>query len=309
MNALLNGFNAIASNVAVILFPIVLDVFLWLGPRLKADALLSPIMDLLPEMQRQAPADQAKLFGQIMTDFYNGFNLFSVFRTYPLGVFSLLSVNISVKSPLGTRAALGVADAGVLFILLLVLTVIGWVAGSLYFGAVARVALKPKMGPGILRTLLQSVLLSGVWLLLFMLGNLPGLVFLWGVTLLNDLMRSILLMLLVVPASWVILSIFFSFHGIFANAENAFASTRNSLRLLRYGLPSLGWFAMLALVISQGMDMLWRAAPAESWMMGVGILGHAFISSGLLAASFIYYRDLNIWIEHARDLVKQIAQA
>ena len=44
---------------------------------------------------------------------------------------------------------------------------------------------------------------------------------------------------------------------------------------------------------------LWHAAPADSWMMGVGILGHAFISTSLLAASFIYYRDLNLWIETA----------
>jgi hypothetical protein len=28
-----------------------------------------------------------------------------------------------------------------------------------------------------------------------------------------------------------------------------------------------------------------------------GIFGHAFISTALLAASFIYYRDLNDWVE------------
>jgi hypothetical protein len=75
--------------------------------------------------------------------------------------------------------------------------------------------------------------------------------------------------------------------------------------MLRYALPPLGWFAMLAIIISQGMDMLWRVPPAESWMMGIGILGHAFICTGLLAASFIYYRDLNAWIESAQQWLKK----
>jgi len=62
---------------------------------------------------------------------------------------------------------------------------------------------------------------------------------------------------------------------------------------------------MLTIVISQLMDMLWRVPPTESWMMGVGILGHAFISTSLLAASFIYYRDLNTWIESAQQWLKK----
>jgi hypothetical protein len=39
--------------------------------------------------------------------------------------------------------------------------------------------------------------------------------------------------------------------------------------------------------------------------MGIGILGHAFISTSLLAASFIYYRDLNTWIESAQQWLKK----
>lgn len=305
VNALLSGFNAIANNVAVILFPAALDVFFWLGPRLKADALLSPIMDMLPQVQIQAPADQVKLITQAMTDIYNGYNLFSVLRTFPMGIFSLLNVNISVNSPLGARVAIDVQGALITVGLALVLTFLGWVVGSLYFRAVARVTLKPKEAQGLWHSILHSVLLSGVWMLLFLLANLPVLIFLWVISLLDGVLRTVILMLVAVPASWVILSIFFSYYGIFTNAQNAFVSTRNSIRMLRYALPPLGWFCMMAFVINQGMNMIWRAAPAESWMMGVGILGHAFVSTGLLAASFIYYRDLNAWIESAQQWLKK----
>jgi len=310
VTALINGFNAIAGNVAVILFPVVLDLFFWLGPRLKMDTLLSPFMDLLlPQIRAlppsQAPADQVRIVIQGLTDFYNGANLFSVFRTFPLGVFSLMSVNISVNSPLGVRMALDVPNPLAIFGLVLVLTFLGWLGGGLYFRAVSRVALNLKEGPGVFRSLLHGVLLSGAWMMCLFMSLLPIMIALWWLGTQNAFWRTFLLMLLAIPASWAVLAIFFSFHGIFVNAQNAFTSTRSSLRLLRYGLPPLGWFTMLTLLISQAMNLLWRVAPADSWMMGIGILGHAFVSTSLLAASFIYYRDLNTWIESALQWLKK----
>lgn len=302
---MINGFNAVASNVAVILFPVALDVFLWLGPRLKADTLLAPLMEILPDIQAQAPADQARFVTQFLTDFHDGVNLFSVFRTFPLGIFSLMSTNISVKSPLGTRFAVDVPGWVLAFGIMLVLTFLGWLAGSLYFRSVSRVALKLSKGPGLMRSMLHGAVLSVTWMLLFAVANFPVLILLWVLSMLSALLRTILLVLLSIPVAWVLLAIYYSFYGIFANAQNAFSATRNSFRMLRYGLPPLGWFTMLTVLIGQGMDMLWRVPPAESWMMGVGILGHAFVSTSLLAASFIYYRDLNLWIETALQWLKK----
>jgi hypothetical protein len=36
----------------------------------------------------------------------------------------------------------------------------------------------------------------------------------------------------------------------------------------------------------------------------VGILGHAFVSTSLLAASFIFYQDMQTWIEAALQWMK-----
>lgn len=305
VKALVSGFNAIAANIAVILLPVALDLFLWLGPRLNANALLAPIMQALPEVRAQVPVEQAKIFTQMLTEFYNGFNIFSVLRTFPLGVFSLMSVNISVKSPLGTRPGLDTGGWLAAIGLILLLTLLGWIAGSFYFRAVSRVALKTTAASGWFHTVLHATLLSGFWMLFFAFANLPLFIFLWLISLLSGLVRTILIVLLAVPISWAVLTIFFSFYGIFSDGQNAFVSTRNSLHMLRYGLPPLGWFTMMALVINQGMDLLWRIPPAESWMAGIGILGHAFISTSLLAASFIYYRELSAWIEDAMQWLKK----
>jgi len=304
ISILVSGFNAIASNVSVILIPVALDLFLWLGPRLKADTLLAPLLDALPDIQSQVPADQAKEMVSILTEFGNSFNLFSIFRTFPLGVFSLMTSKLAISSPLGPRTGIDLPNWLVAFGIVLVLTFFGWLGGSFYFRAVSRVALKLEKAPGIFRTMLHGVLLSGAWLLLFSVINLPVLIGFWLLSLLGGILRTVVVFLLVIPASWLMLFIFFSFHGIFANTQNAFASARNAFRLLRYGLPPLGWFVMLSILISQGMDMLWRIPPADSWMMGIGILGHAFVSTSLLAASFIYYRDLNVWIESTLQWLK-----
>jgi hypothetical protein len=38
----------------------------------------------------------------------------------------------------------------------------------------------------------------------------------------------------------------------------------------------------------------------------VGIAGHGFISTALLAASFIYYRDMNEWLNTVYERFQQL---
>jgi hypothetical protein len=100
------------------------------------------------------------------------------------------------------------------------------------------------------------------------------------------------------------LMVFFSTHGVFIRSKNAFTTLAQNFRVLRHALPPLGWFALVSIVISQGMDLIWLMPSADTWMALVGILGHAFISTGLLAASFIFYRDLTTWVDEALAWLK-----
>lgn len=295
IKTILAGFNAIANRPAVILFPALLDMFLWLGPRIKGDSLLAPLMATLPEMQSQLPAGYATF----LTDFNNGLNLFSILRTFPLGIFSLMSGNIDVQSPLGLRYALGSPDPISAIGVIILLTILGWIGGSLYFYAVSRASVKPQAPAGIFRTSIQAILLSICWVIITSMTNLSLILILWMISLLGTILRLLAFLLLSLPVAWVLLLVYYSFFGIFIKAQNLLESIKSSFRMLRFGLPPIGWFTFLSLLISQMMDMLWRAAPANSWMSAVGIFGHAFISTGLLAASFIYYQELNTWIDSA----------
>jgi hypothetical protein len=45
------------------------------------------------------------------------------------------------------------------------------------------------------------------------------------------------------------------------------------------------------------MNLLWELPDPTSWLTLIGIAGHAFIVTRLLAATFIYYRDGLRWMQ------------
>ena len=112
------------------------------------------------------------------------------------------------------------------------------------------------------------------------------------------------MILLALLALWLILPVFFSPHGIFAGRQDAFSAIRNSLKMIRYTLPTSGLFLMGFILIGQGLDFLWRTPLEISWWTLVGITGHAFISTALLAASFVYYHDVNAWLTAILEQIK-----
>jgi len=90
--------------------------------------------------------------------------------------------------------------------------------------------------------------------------------------------------------------VFFSAHGIFILQLDAFRSILGSLRMVRFTLPNTGLFLLVFVLINTGLNFLWNTPTQNSWWMLVGIAGHAFVSTALLAGSFIYYRDINAWL-------------
>jgi hypothetical protein len=98
-------------------------------------------------------------------------------------------------------------------------------------------------------------------------------------------------------AIWLVVPLFFAGHGIFLRSQSAFASVVSGVQMARFSLPNSSLFVLTVLFISIGLNYLWRIPGPDSWMLLVGIFGHAFITTALLAASFIYYRDMNGWLK------------
>jgi hypothetical protein len=78
------------------------------------------------------------------------------------------------------------------------------------------------------------------------------------------------------------------------------------VRITNATLPTTVLFFLSIFVLTQGLDILWQIPPSSSWLSLLGIAGHAFIVSGLLSASFVYYRDADRWVTSMSSPMKTI---
>ena len=95
---------------------------------------------------------------------------------------------------------------------------------------------------------------------------------------------------------WIIFPLLFSAHGIFVNRRKMWFSIKQGVLITRMTLPTTTLFFLVFLLLSQGFNYLWRIPPENSWLMLIGLAGHAFVTTGLLSASFVYYRDADRWV-------------
>jgi len=228
------------------------------------------------------------------------FNLLVSIRTLPVGIASLMSGRMPLLSPLGAPTTLQVDSAGQLVGLFLILTLIGWSLGGLYFYRVSRlVTSKPGAGsppsPG--RAVTQTILYSLIWTILIWSVGLPVLFILTLAFAVNSWLGQGLLLFLGFASLWLLVPLFFSPHGMYLRRQNALASFLGGFRLTRFTLPSSSLFVLAVFLVGAGLNLLWAVPAEDSWLTLVGILGHAFITTALLASSFVYYQDMSAWLQ------------
>lgn len=298
------GFDIIAANISVILLPLALDLWLWLGPHLRVDQLFKPFFD---EMSRYSAlsglpsADVLRVqetYAAISVELQT-FNLMSMLRTFPIGVFSLMSGKMPGETPFGTVSAIHVDSPLTLFGWMALLTSAGWISGGLFFRWVSVVVANPSKPEPFQfgHSVMQTTLLSVLWIFLTLMIGIPVFLTLALVIIASPLLAQGMLLILGLLSMWLVVPLFFSPHGIFLAHENAFVSVYTSLRMARFTLPTSSLFVLSVLLIAYGLNYLWNIPSSSSLMALVGIAGHAFITTSLLAASFIYYRDMQVWLQ------------
>ncbi len=316
MGSLRAGFDAVSSHVSLILLPAVLDILLWLGPRLGINRLVSPVLRLMFEQYRLTATSAADLkqFAQTQTlisDTVARFNLFSLLgrlQLFPIGVSSLLAQKAPIQTPLGSQQVVEISSWLVFVGLAFVLVILGWVLGGLYFHWVSGIVLEDaqhEMEISSARAIVQTLILSAIWMISLFILVIPLTVVFIVLFALNPVLASGAAFVLLLLSFWLVVPVFFTPHGIFIRRQNAFYSIFTSLRMARFTLPTSGLFVVAVLLLSTGLNILWKVPPDNSWMMLVGIGGHAFITTALLAASFVYYRDMNAWLQTVFERLQQ----
>jgi len=287
--------------------PAALDVLLWLGPRLSADVLIEQARLSLPSFESLQKLVVQSGAGEPVTH-VNLFSLLGRLPLFPVGVSSLLAQKIPVETPFGLQRVVEITSSAVVVGLVFLLVMSGWVIGGLYFRWVSGIVLgdaQREMEISSMRAVIQTLILSTIWVVGLIVIAVPLTVILLLLLMLNPVLASGAAFVILLLSFWLIVPLFFTPHGIFVRRQNALYSIFTSLRMARFTLPTSGMFVVSVLLLTTGLNYLWNVPPDDSWMKLVGIGGHAFITTALLAASFVYYRDMNVWLQTVFERLQQ----
>jgi len=309
ISSLRAGFDVVSSHVWLILAPIAMDVFLWLGPRLGTRNLFTSILEQSIEiMEGTRPVQPEDI--QVLNDFISRWNLLSWLRTFPVGIPSLEAY--AFQNDLQSQTPLGMPDVTQVGSFLdfagwgLLLTFAGWIGGGLYFRWVSVATLgEEEAGITPMRAISQTIFLSFGWMAGAFGVVLPMLLVLGVLLSISPVLVNTLVIVILLLSYWLIVPVFFMPHGIFTRRQNALYSILSSLRMSRFTLPTSGMFVFSVFLLARGLSYLWSVPKNDSWMTLVGIGGHAFITTAVLAASFVYYRDMNVWIQNTLEQLQQ----
>jgi hypothetical protein len=308
ISSLVAGFDTITNHIVLILFPVGLDILLWFGPHFRLKTLISSfISDLtsLPGFDAPEMEEILQPSMELWSVMAEQFNLLTTLRSYPIGIPSLMVSNQPVRVPVGRPMMVDISTLGIAILLLMIFTVLGLILGALFFSLVAQATLKGEIRWR--RALsrwpwmsLQVLLLALLWVGLMLVVSVPASCLLTFGALGGLSLGQFAILLYGGFMIWLIFPLLFSPHGIFVNRHRAWVSVIQGVRITNITIPRTIIFFLTLLLLSQGMDILWRIPPEDSWLTFIGIIGHAFVSTGLLAASFVYYRDADLWLSSLR---------
>jgi len=309
MQSLLAGFDTISNHIGLVLFSVLLDLILWFGPRVSLGKLFEPFLipdPSIPELQNEEIFEMVRM---TMTEF----NLLSVLRTFPVGTPSLLASQVIMGNPLGTQLIFEPMSFRSSLLLWLVLIVLGIALGTFYFDAVAQVAIYEKINwknitKSWLWSFAQISLLTIIWFIL-LLGLLVPFSCIFSLLLFMGAQLQLFTLFIAVIVGgvlvWLLIPLVFTPHGIFINRRKVWESMKDSIRIIKLTLPTTSLFLLSIVVLSEGLNILWNVPAEKSWWFLVGIIGHAFVTAGLLAASFIYYQEAGNWSDRLVEEVKK----
>jgi hypothetical protein len=139
-----------------------------------------------------------------------------------------------------------------------------------------------------LRSTLRLVGLGLVFLAVLMMVWLPLLPI---ALLVGMLAGSMAIFVLLAGLVLVIMYLSLSVPAIVLNGRTVLQSVFESIRLVHSNAQQTITLLFAVILVGAVTSRLWQMADDGSWLTIVSIAGHAFISTALLAAIFVFYRD------------------
>ena len=285
------GYAVVNRRPWIVLIPVSLDLFLWLGPRISVAPLVGQLLSrpgLQLGFQDAGTLDAAR---QVVLAAADDINLLALLAPGWVSVPSIMALaggrgpftfvsSWATALLLSLAALLGGALLGCIYRSIIAQQVS---AGTFSLSDVPRDALR-----GWLRAVGLALLLTGAGLLL----GVPVVLAVAGATLIARELGSFGMALLMTVVLWIQFYLFFAPDAIFVSRVGPLRAIRGSIAVVRANFWAAIRIIVLITIILLGMGQVWLAVAARApWGPALGILGNAYIASGLVAASMLFYRE------------------
>ena len=307
VNALGLGFEAVLRALWVLLLPLALDVFFWLGPHSSIHTLFERLIVVMG--QTTLPEDSQQNWDEVrrfLSDVGNNFNLFGLLATDFAGLrllpipslkaFELPESGEQVLAQVGQANLIVLESASQALGVAMLLLLLGMLIGALFLTLIAdRVrpvrpdvrSLPRRVLSSWLRMLLFVALLFGIYLVL----GVPFLLVMTLVWLVNEALGLLLVLLGWTATFWLLFFLTFVTYAIVLDYEGVLQAAWHSANVVRRNLLSTFWLLLVSNLIVAGTAIIWQNFESSAPGNVLAIVGNAFIGSGLVAATFFFYQD------------------
>jgi hypothetical protein len=331
INSLSNGFDAVTKRIWLISIPVLLDIYLWVGPRLSIHLLVERILSTVALPSSASPDELLALteMSGLLEQASQSFNAFSFLVVRKLGMPSLISPNpwletlgitlnisrlITFQAPEASFLSrplpvMEVGSESVLLGLYILLSLLGMLIGCSYLGFIAQEVRDARMNVAhILRRVWVWWARVALMALLFFMGLLMlGVPLLVIVALLSLLSRNLaqlvgtfIFISSIWIGMWIYIYLFFFVNALILNDTGILRAIWDSFNVVRRNFWSTIGFMLVIGLIGAGFSIIWRMLTINTWGTLLAIIGNAYVGSGLAAASFTFYRDKYVaWQELA----------
>ena len=279
--------------------PIILDLFLWFGPRISVESL---ILSLVDRVEAQGGAD-----GEIMSqlrDVAVQVDLLSLLAFQTPSIMRLLN---PLHMPFGAaRSLIGVTDASTALALGVLVLILGVLIASVFRVPIARVVRDGKPGWSSIgipiasawwrQILLYIILILGAVLVAVPLALLATVLSLGGLPAMPLVAAGLQVVVL-----WLGVFLFFVIDAIVLSEVGPIRAVWFSVNVVRRNFWSSLGFMVLSLVILGGLWQVFLIVGQVALGVPLAILGSAYIASGLDTARLLFFRDrLARWQQQQR---------
>jgi len=311
IEALTSGFNLVARQPWLILLPIALSLFLWLGPRLSPEPLARQIVDSLlvnPVSQASEYAESFRTAADSLIRSAQNTNLFA-----------LLTFGIPSFAPLPKgHSVLELSDLPAALALTVVLLACGVYLMAAYLGLIARqvradgMLLGHVLGRSVRHTwrfIVVGVLIAGATLML----SIPGMAVAGFLALVSAgsalAVMSLMTWGILLAGIWLLFYLFFVADAIVLDNVGVRQAIGRSLAVVRRNPGASLAIILLTVLLTMGLGIVWESISKTTLGSVAGIIGNAYVGSALAAASLIFYGSRWFALEKELAALRPVAPA